>query len=303
MVIHYLQCGCRPPVLPCLQKMMPNIFSPSSDIKRLNLLEPLPNFLSLNAQSLGELLLGFLYYFSYMFKFAVDVMSVRLGSTLDKETARNYVNSKNTPTQWRWICIEEPFDRTNTARSVWDEQAFTQILNVFRTSHYRLERTKNLSAILWYRYIYLHTHIYIYIYIYLSLSLSRYRFVKEWLNEWMNDGTKKNVSKYQRVQWTFLAAKNLQHHLKVVLTLVCVFECVYIFMFVCVCVIFQYFPLQNITCRLCSFVHVCMSVCPSVHPDSLLTWCVCQRHKTIECASKWVSIELVGHTQWAHNCC
>lgn len=148
MVIHYLQCGCSPPVLPCLQKMMPEIFNPSSDIKRLDLLEPLPNFLSRNAQSLEELLLGFLYYFSYMFKFAVDVISIRLGCTLDKEQARYYVNSKNTPTQWRWICIEEPFDRTNTARSVWDERAFTEILNVFRSSHYRLERTKNLNSIL-----------------------------------------------------------------------------------------------------------------------------------------------------------
>lgn len=83
-----------------------------------------------------------------MFKFAVDVISIRLGSCLDKETARNYVSAKNTPTQWRWICIEEPFERTNTARSVSDEGAFTEILNVFRTSHYRLERTKNLNAIL-----------------------------------------------------------------------------------------------------------------------------------------------------------
>lgn len=148
MVIHYLQCGCEPPVLPCLQKMMPDVFKPNSDIKCLDLLEPLPDFLSRNAQSLGELLLGFLYYFSYIFKFAVDVMSIRLGGTIDKETARNYVNSKNTPTQWRWICIEEPFDRTNTARSVWDEQAFRDILNVFRSSHYRLERSKNLNSIM-----------------------------------------------------------------------------------------------------------------------------------------------------------
>lgn len=148
MVIHYLQCGCNPPVLPCLQRMMPNVFNPNSDIKRLDLLEPLPNFLSRNVQSLGELLLGFLYYFSYIFRFAVDVISIRMGCTIDKETARNYINSKNTPTQWRWICIEEPFDRTNTARSVWDEQAFTEILSVFRSSHYRLNRTRNLNAIL-----------------------------------------------------------------------------------------------------------------------------------------------------------
>lgn len=150
MVIHYLQCGCNPPVLPCLQKMMPDVFKPNSDIKRLDLLEPLPEFLSRNAQPLGDLLLGFLYYFSYLFRFAVEVISIRLGCTIDKDTARNYVNSKNTPTQWRWICIEEPFDRTNTARSVWDEQSFSQILNVFRYSHYKLEKSKNLNSILWF---------------------------------------------------------------------------------------------------------------------------------------------------------
>lgn len=148
MVIHYLQCGCNPPVLPCLQKMMPDVFKPNSDVKRLDLLEPLPEFLSRNEQPLGDLLLGFLYYFSYLFRFAVEVISVRLGCTIDKDTARNYVNSKNTPTQWRWICIEEPFDRTNTARSVWDEQSFSQILNVFRYSHYKLEKSKNLNSIL-----------------------------------------------------------------------------------------------------------------------------------------------------------
>lgn len=148
MVIHYLQCGCNPPVLPCLQKMMPDVFKPTSDVKNLDLLHPLPEFLSRNEQPLGDLLLGFLYYFSYLFRFAVQVISVRLGCTIDKDTARNYVNNKNTPTQWRWICIEEPFDRTNTARSVWDEQSFSHILNVFRYSHYKLEKSKNLNSIL-----------------------------------------------------------------------------------------------------------------------------------------------------------
>lgn len=148
MVIHYLQCGCSPPVLPSLQKLMPDVFKQNSDIKRLDLLEQLPNFESRNRDSLGDLLLGFLYYFSYIFRFAVDVISIRLGCIIDKEQARSFHNSKNRPTHWRWICIEEPFDRTNTARSVWDEQAFSEILSVFRISHYRLNRTKNLYAIL-----------------------------------------------------------------------------------------------------------------------------------------------------------
>lgn len=128
--------------------MMPEVFRSNSDIKRLDLLEELPDFSSKNLQSLGELLLGFFNYYSYMYRYASDVISIRLGCTIDKETARNHVNNKNTPTQWRWICIEEPFDRTNTARSVWDEQAFLRILEVFRCSHFKLQRERNLNAIL-----------------------------------------------------------------------------------------------------------------------------------------------------------
>jgi poly(A) RNA polymerase GLD2 len=75
MVIHYLQCGTNPPVLPSLQQLYPNRFSDTNDIRNLNVsqnLEPIPSTIwQFNQRlSLSELLLGFLHYYAYEFKYA-----------------------------------------------------------------------------------------------------------------------------------------------------------------------------------------------------------------------------------------
>ncbi|RWS10454.1 Poly(A) RNA polymerase gld-2-like protein, partial [Dinothrombium tinctorium] len=124
MVIHYLQYGCEPPVLPCLHKLIPDQFVPDSDITSLNLFVKLPYYKSENTESVGQLFVGFLNYFSFKFSYKEDAVSVRVGGTIPKYIAREFKGSKNTPSQWRYICVEEPFDRTNTARSVYDEEAF-----------------------------------------------------------------------------------------------------------------------------------------------------------------------------------
>jgi poly(A) RNA polymerase GLD2 len=36
--------------------------------------------------------------------------------------------------EWKYLLIEEPFDLTNTARSVFDQRVFSQIINVFKKS-------------------------------------------------------------------------------------------------------------------------------------------------------------------------
>ena len=64
MVIHYLQCGVSPPVLPCLQKSHPRIFNPESDIFSLPYSLPSPTYTSNNTESLGELFVGFFKYFT-----------------------------------------------------------------------------------------------------------------------------------------------------------------------------------------------------------------------------------------------
>jgi len=74
MVIHYLQCGANPPVLPSLQLLYPTRFNSQTDVSLLNVsqsLEPQPNTLWSFDQrlSLSELLLGFLKYFAFDFEY------------------------------------------------------------------------------------------------------------------------------------------------------------------------------------------------------------------------------------------
>ena len=64
MVIHFLQCGVSPPVLPCLQKLHPRIFHPESDIFSLPYSLPSPPFTSNNTESLGKLFVGFFKYYT-----------------------------------------------------------------------------------------------------------------------------------------------------------------------------------------------------------------------------------------------
>lgn len=55
---------------------------------------------------------------------------------------------KNDPQQWKNLCIEEPFDYTNTARSVYDVEVFQKIKYVFGQSYQQLQQTLDLKSIL-----------------------------------------------------------------------------------------------------------------------------------------------------------
>jgi hypothetical protein len=73
MVIHYLQCGANPHVLPSLQSIYPRTFANNIDVRQLNVSQPLdpqPSALWEYDQrlSLSDLLLGFLKYYAYEFK-------------------------------------------------------------------------------------------------------------------------------------------------------------------------------------------------------------------------------------------
>ena len=127
---------------------MPQSFRSDSDVKTLDLFEELPGYRSLNEQTLGQLFLAFLQYYAYRFNYRTDAISVRAGRSIPKNVTRDYQNEKNTPSQWRYICCEEPFDRTNTARSVNDESAFLYIVNVFQQSHQRLSDGQDLTHII-----------------------------------------------------------------------------------------------------------------------------------------------------------
>ncbi|XP_021936561.1 poly(A) RNA polymerase gld-2 homolog A-like isoform X2 [Zootermopsis nevadensis] len=146
MVIHFLQCGVTPPVLPCLHGMYPGKFTPHSDIQMIDIYEDLPPFNSDNSQTLGELLHDFLRYYAE-FSFSQYAMSVRLASRVPIEECRRARTYKNDPHQWKYLCIEEPFDLTNTARSVYDRDVFERIKAVFQASYISLKKTRDIESI------------------------------------------------------------------------------------------------------------------------------------------------------------
>lgn len=76
------------------------------------------------------------------------VISVRTGSCLFVDECRFVRSPKNDPQQWKNLCIEEPFDFTNTARSVYDVEVFQKIKYVFVQSYQHLQQTLDLKSIL-----------------------------------------------------------------------------------------------------------------------------------------------------------
>lgn len=64
MVIHFLQCGLTPPVLPCLHAMYPDKFQKNHDLSNIDMIETIKPYESDNRLSLGELFLKFLEYYS-----------------------------------------------------------------------------------------------------------------------------------------------------------------------------------------------------------------------------------------------
>lgn len=148
MVIHFLQAGVNPPVLPCLHKMYPEKFSilQPTDFGYVDMNEIMPPYPSENVQTLGELILHFLHYYS-VFEYSKLAISVRVGGVLPIETCRSSKAAKNDIHQWNELCIEEPFDLTNTARSVYDPETFERIRSIFLASYRRLESTRSLNSI------------------------------------------------------------------------------------------------------------------------------------------------------------
>lgn len=144
MLIHYLQV-CSPPVLPCLQKLHPHKFSSQLDLRNLRLDDPFDNYHTDNTASLGKLFLGFLEHYAYTFRPSQDVISIRDGGVLPRNKVR--MNS-NDAAQWKWLCIEEPFDGSNTARSVFDLNIFRRVMHVFERSARTLKETGDVKSVL-----------------------------------------------------------------------------------------------------------------------------------------------------------
>ncbi|XP_026823125.1 poly(A) RNA polymerase gld-2 homolog A-like [Rhopalosiphum maidis] len=145
MVINFLQ-SVEPPVLPSLQCIYGMKFSANTDIEFVHMHEQLPSsgWRSDNKQSLGELLLQFFEYYND-FNFYKYAVSVRMGSPILLESCRMADAAKNNPGQWKFIGIEEPFERTNTARSVNNHNVFAQIKEAISNSYNHLKETMSLD--------------------------------------------------------------------------------------------------------------------------------------------------------------
>ncbi|XP_050039271.2 poly(A) RNA polymerase GLD2-like isoform X1 [Dermacentor andersoni] len=146
MVIQYLQCGCEPAVLPSLQKMQPSKFRSDGDVRLLRLGEDLPPWRSANTQSLGALFVGFVDYFANRFGFSRSCASVRLGAPISRTEV---VGASGTArSQWKYVCVEEPFDRSNTARAVYNWDTYQQIVRAFHSTLQDLQSSHSPECLL-----------------------------------------------------------------------------------------------------------------------------------------------------------
>ncbi|KAM4640163.1 poly(A) RNA polymerase GLD2 isoform 1-T9 [Amazona ochrocephala] len=140
MVLHYLQT-LPEPVLPSLQKNYPESFDPTMQLHHIHeAARAIPPYSSKNGSSLGELLIGFFKYYATEFDWSNQMISVREAKAILRPDDSEWRN--------RFICIEEPFDRTNTARAVHEKQKFDLIRSQFLKSWHLLQNKKDLNCIL-----------------------------------------------------------------------------------------------------------------------------------------------------------
>ncbi|NXI53565.1 GLD2 polymerase, partial [Chloroceryle aenea] len=137
MVLHYLQT-LPEPIIPSLQKNYPGSFDPNMQLHLVHRTpSTIPPYVSKNGSSLGDLLMGFFKYYATEFDWAHQIISVREAKALPRPDCIEWRN--------KFICIEEPFDGTNTARAVHEKQKFDIIRAEFRKSWQILQEKKDLS--------------------------------------------------------------------------------------------------------------------------------------------------------------
>ncbi|EFN85249.1 Poly(A) RNA polymerase gld-2-like protein A [Harpegnathos saltator] len=157
MVISFLQCGINPPILPNLQNHTSQFRSFYHEdiqpiIEDIHKKDLGPIYIgsslyqSRNTQSLGELLHEFFKYY-ISFEFEHHAVSIEAGYKIKKETCRLASYPNNNRGHWKYIGIEEPFDRTNTAKAVFDEKIFYRIQSVIGQSYKQLAGNNNLNSL------------------------------------------------------------------------------------------------------------------------------------------------------------
>uniref|UniRef100_A0AC35EW20 PAP-associated domain-containing protein n=1 Tax=Panagrolaimus sp. PS1159 TaxID=55785 RepID=A0AC35EW20_9BILA len=107
MILHYLQSGVSPPVLPNLLALHYDIFDGTLDLEKLEKMYDHDVGIKMDGKNLcnvGELLIGFLRYFGF-FNFKNDGIFVRLACVDSKKTQDEFF-------------IEEVYDGITTAKNL-----------------------------------------------------------------------------------------------------------------------------------------------------------------------------------------
>ncbi|XP_075247414.1 poly(A) RNA polymerase GLD2-like [Convolutriloba macropyga] len=141
MTIFFLQVGVSPPIAPVLQQVEKEMFSLDREVEQLPRLDKMESkYRNDNSQTIGDLFCQFFEFFNSRFNFDTDIASIRLGRILKR-------SSKSEP-QWteKYICIEEPFDQSNTARAVYSHEKFTRIKQAFEGAERRADHGRDFDC-------------------------------------------------------------------------------------------------------------------------------------------------------------
>lgn len=150
MVIGYLQFGCSPAVLPCLQTLRPYSFGKHIRANDLTLSEPtVYDYSSSNKKTVDQLLIGFFKYFGTDITLRDNVVSIKQGSLIPRATFRLQSSAYSVrPKRWQYVCIEEPFDGSNTAASIFRSWDYSKIVQAMKDAHSKLALKGDLYQIL-----------------------------------------------------------------------------------------------------------------------------------------------------------
>uniref|UniRef100_A0A915CJR9 PAP-associated domain-containing protein n=1 Tax=Parascaris univalens TaxID=6257 RepID=A0A915CJR9_PARUN len=130
MIVHFLQCGIWPPILPNLRKLCPARFDGvkyCAALNEMHLFDRQPQIpkCRINKRTPSELLMAFFDYYA-RFDYNDREISISCASVAKRPTFRNS-SRRNAK-----IVIHGPFDSVNTARTVKSEESFELIKEAFK---------------------------------------------------------------------------------------------------------------------------------------------------------------------------
>ncbi|ERM96556.1 UTP:RNA uridylyltransferase 1 [Amborella trichopoda] len=151
MCIHFLQQR-RPPILPCLQEMVPTYVETIEDIKCAfyDKVENLKYYGAANKETVSQLICAFFDYWAYHHDYANSVISVRTGSIISKrvkEWTRRIGKDRHL------ICIEDPFDISHDLGRIVDRHSINVLRDEFRRAADILRYDPNPSVTLFEPYL------------------------------------------------------------------------------------------------------------------------------------------------------